>query len=87
MLGRRRAGGKALVAVHRMAEGVVAFADEAAAERFGEELEAAGHGDVSLATVDSHQLFRLTGLRCRRFPRCPPRPPPPPPPPPPPNYL
>jgi hypothetical protein len=48
--------------MHRMAEGVVTFASEPAAEMFGEALEAAGTDDVSIATVDSHALFRLTGV-------------------------
>lgn len=47
--------------MHHIAEGVIAFSSEAAAERFGVALEAGGTDDVSLATVDSHALFRLTG--------------------------
>lgn len=57
----RRDDGSAVLMMHRMAEGVVTFASEPAAEMFGEALEAAGTDDVSIATVDSHALFRLTG--------------------------
>lgn len=61
VLGRRRRNGAPLVAVHHMAQGVVAFTSPEAAERFGERLDEDGHEGVALATLDSHALFRMTG--------------------------
>jgi len=60
VLGRRRRNGAPLVAVHHMAQGVVAFTSPEAAERFGERLDEDGHEGVALATLDSHALFRMT---------------------------
>jgi hypothetical protein len=60
VLGRRHADGSSIFTVDSLVEGIVAFEDEAMAEAFGHALEAEGHQDVSLATADSHELFRLS---------------------------
>lgn len=43
VLGHRQTDGSSLLSVDRLVEGIVAFEDEAAAEAFGNALEAVGH--------------------------------------------
>lgn len=58
VLRRRAADGSPLIRCSEMKDGVVAFEDEADAERYGELLEADGSAQVSVARCDSHELFR-----------------------------
>lgn len=59
MLGRRHADGSSIFSVDRLVEGIIAFEDEAAAETFGEALEAEGHqvrADFDLLKVHTSAL-------------------------------
>lgn len=58
---RRQPDGAALIRVNSIADGVLAFEDERAADEFGEMLKADGHPEVGLARCDSHELFRMVG--------------------------
>lgn len=58
---RRQPDGAALISVNSIADGVLAFEDERAADEFGEMLKADGHSEVGLARCDSHELFRMVG--------------------------
>lgn len=58
VLRRRGADGGPLIRCSEMKDGVVAFEDEADAERYGQLLEADGAAQVSIARCDSHELFR-----------------------------
>ncbi|EFN60161.1 expressed protein [Chlorella variabilis] len=58
VLRRRAADGSPLIRCSEMRDGVVAFEDEADAERYGQLLEAEGLAEVSMARCDSHDLFR-----------------------------
>ncbi|KAL4437392.1 hypothetical protein ABPG75_004531 [Micractinium tetrahymenae] len=58
VLRRRAPDGGPLIRCSEMKDGVVAFEDEADAERYGQMLEADGDAQVSIARCDSHELFR-----------------------------
>lgn len=58
VLQRRAADGSPLIRCSEMRDGVVAFEDEADAERYGQMLEAEGSAEVSIARCNSHALFR-----------------------------
>ncbi|PSC68534.1 hypothetical protein C2E20_7868 [Micractinium conductrix] len=58
VLRRRAPDALPLIRCSEMRDGVVAFEDEADAERYGQMLEADGMAEVSIARCDSHELFR-----------------------------
>lgn len=58
VLRRRAPDGGPLIRCSEIKDGVVAFEEEADAERYGQMLEAEGAAEVSIARCDSHELFR-----------------------------
>lgn len=58
LLGRRRKDGAPLIRCGEMVDGVIAFEDDADAERYGHMLEQGSGGEVRVARCDSHELFR-----------------------------
>ncbi|CAG9467605.1 unnamed protein product [Pedinophyceae sp. YPF-701] len=59
-LKNQKEGEAPILRVRRMLDGLVVFEGEDDAQQFAEYLEDDGHLDVAVASVDAHELFRMT---------------------------